>query len=53
MPRIDTTTIEGFEAMDDSQKLAALLNLDVPERVDLTKFIPKAQYDKTGRSEAH
>lgn len=47
MPRIDTTTIEGFEAMDDSQKLAALLNLDVPERVDLTKFIPKAQYDKT------
>ena len=47
MPRIDTTTIEGFEAMDDSQKLAALLNLDVPERVDLTKFIPKTQYDKT------
>lgn len=47
MPKIDTATIDGFEAMDDSQKLAALLELEIPERVDLGKFVSKAQYDKT------
>lgn len=46
MPKIDTTAIEGFAAMSDGEKLAALLELDVPERVDLGKFISKAQYDK-------
>ena len=46
MPKIDTTTIDGFEAMDDSQKLAALLELEIPEKVDLAKLVSKAQYDK-------
>lgn len=47
MPRIDTTTISGFDAMTDAEKLAALLELDVPERVDLTGYVTKAQFDKT------
>lgn len=47
MPKIDTTTINGFDAMTDTEKLAALLDLDVPERVDLSNFVSKSQFDKT------
>ena len=47
MPKFDTTTISGFDAMTDTEKLAALLDVDVPERVDLTGYVSKAQFDKT------
>lgn len=47
MPKIDTTTINGFDAMTDAEKLAALLELDIPEKVDMTGFVTKAQFDKT------
>ena len=47
MPRIDTTAISGFETMTDAEKLSALLELDVPERVDLTNYVAKSQFDKT------
>ena len=47
MPKIDVTAIEGFETMDDSQKVAALLQLDIPEKIDMANFISKTLYDKT------
>lgn len=47
MPKIDTTTISGFDTMTDAEKLSALLDLDVPERVDLSNFVTKSQFDKT------
>lgn len=47
MPKIDTTAIEGFAAMSDGEKLAALLELDVPERIDLANYVSKTQFDKT------
>ena len=47
MPKIDTTAISGFDAMTDAEKLSALLELDVPERVDLGNYVTKAQFDKT------
>jgi hypothetical protein len=47
MPKIDTTTISGFDTMTNDEKLSALLELDVPERVDLSGYVAKAQFDKT------
>lgn len=46
MPNIDTSSIEGFEAMTAEQKLDAILKLDVPEKVDLSGYIPKTQFDR-------
>lgn len=45
MPKIDTTSISGFDAMTDAEKLAALLELDVPDANALANM--KAQFDKT------
>lgn len=47
MPNIDTSTIEGFAEMTAEQKVEALLQLDIPERVDLSGYVHKAQFDKT------
>lgn len=47
MPTIDTTTIEGFDAMSDSDKLSALLKFEIPEKVDLSQYVSKATFDKT------
>lgn len=47
MPRIDTTTISGFDTMTDAEKLSALLELDVPERIDMANYVAKSQFDKT------
>ena len=47
MPKIDTTAISGFETMTDTEKLAALLNFDIPEKVDMAGYVTKAQFDKT------
>ncbi|NBI10247.1 hypothetical protein D1641_09525 [Colidextribacter sp. OB.20] len=46
MANIDTTTIEGFEALTPEQKVEALLKLDIPERVDMTQYVSKATADK-------
>ncbi len=46
MPTIDTSTIEGFDTMSAEDKVAALLKLDVPEKVDLSGYVPKATADK-------
>lgn len=47
MANIDVTTIEGFENMTSDEKVEALLKLDIPEKVDLSGYIPKAQFDRT------
>lgn len=44
---IDTSTIEGFEAMTAEQKVEALLNVDVPEKVDLAGYVKKDLFDRT------
>lgn len=46
MPTIDTSTIEGFESMPAEEQVKALLGLEIPDKVDLAGFIPKAQFDK-------
>lgn len=46
MASIDTSGIEGFETMSAEDQVKALLALDVPERVDLTQYVPKATADK-------
>ena len=47
MPTIDTTTIEGFDAMSDADKLSALLKFEIPEKVDLSQYVSKQTFDKT------
>lgn len=47
MPTIDATQIEGFEQMTAEQKVEALLKAEVPEKVDLSLYVPKTVHDKT------
>lgn len=47
MSTIDVSTIEGFDAMTSEQKIAALMAYEIPDRIDMTGFIPKSQFDKT------
>ena len=47
MPKIDTSQIAGFETMTAEQQRDALLGIDIPEQVDLSKYVSKAQFDKT------
>lgn len=47
MAKIDTSTIEGFEAMSPEDKLTALLGLEIPDPVDMKQFVSKANFDKT------
>ena len=46
MPNIDTSTIEGFDAMSDADKVAALLKVEVPEAFDSSKYVSKDVFDK-------
>lgn len=46
MAKIDTSNIEGFENMTAEEKLNALLGMDVPDRVDMSQFVPKSIADK-------
>lgn len=47
MPKIDTSTIAGFETMSAEEKLTALLDFDIPERIDLSGYVEKKIFDKT------
>ena len=47
MPTIDTSTIEGFDTMTDSDKLSALLKFEIPDKVDLSQYVAKSVFDKT------
>lgn len=44
--KIDVSKIPGFDGMTAEEKLTALLKLDVPDEVDLSKFVPKDTADK-------
>ena len=46
MPNIDTTAITGFDAMSAEEKVNALLAYEIPEAVDLTKYVSKETFDK-------
>ena len=46
MAQCDTSTIEGFDGMTPEQKVEALLKAEIPENVDMSKFISKEQFDK-------
>ena len=46
MPTISTESIEGFDSMTAEQKVEALLKVEVPEKVDLSGWIQKSQFDK-------
>lgn len=46
MAQFDTSTIENFDNMTAEEKLDALLNADIPEQVDMSKYILKDQFDK-------
>lgn len=46
MPGIDVSQIAGYESMTAEQRVEALLKLDIPERVDLSQYVAKADHDK-------
>lgn len=46
MAQFDTSTIENFDNMTAEEKLDALLKADIPEQVDMSKYILKDQFDK-------
>lgn len=47
MPNIDTSVIDGFDTMSAEEKVAALLGLDIPEKVDLSEYVKKEVLNKT------
>lgn len=46
MPNIDVSTIQGFDAMSADEKVNALLSYEIPEAVDMTKYVTKETFDK-------
>lgn len=46
MPNIDVSTIQGFDAMSADEKVSALLAYEIPENVDMTKYVSKETFDK-------
>lgn len=46
MANIDTSIIEGFSEMSVEEQLAAVLKLNIPDEVDLSKFVAKEVFDK-------
>lgn len=47
MPKIDVSKIEGWDGLDTEARLKALMEFDIPENVDMSKFISKEAFDKT------
>lgn len=46
MANIDISTIQGFDSMTAEQKVEALLKIDIPERIDMSKYVSKETADK-------
>lgn len=46
MANFDTSQIADFESMTTEQKLEALLKADIPESVDMSRFVAKEVFDK-------
>jgi hypothetical protein len=47
MATIDTSTIEGFDSMTAEQKVDALTKFNIPDSVDMSKYVEKTLFDKT------
>lgn len=45
MATIDTSTIEGFDGMTADEKVTALLELQIPDAVDLSGYVAKSVFD--------
>ena len=46
MAVIDVSAIEGFESMTAEQKVDALTKFEIPESVDMSKYVSKEVFDK-------
>ena len=46
MANIDTSTIEGFDTLSAEEQVQALLGLEIPDAVDMSKFVDKSLFDK-------
>lgn len=46
MPKIDTSTIENFDSMTPEEKVTALLGIEIPEKIDLSKYVSKETFDR-------
>lgn len=46
MGKLNTALIDGFDTMSADQKLEALLGLDIPDAVDMSKFVDVTKYEK-------
>lgn len=44
--KIDVSSIEGFDSMTADQKLAALMELEFPDKVDTSKMVSKELFDR-------
>lgn len=44
--KLDVSTIEGFDKMTDAEKVAALMGMEVPDKVDMSLFVSKDIADK-------
>lgn len=53
MPYIDTAKIEGFDGMTAEEKVSALLGFEIPETVDMTKYVEKTAFDKKASETAN
>lgn len=47
MAQFDVSQIEGFDGMTAEEQVKALLGAEIPEAVDLSKFVSKEVYDKS------
>lgn len=53
MAFIDVSAIEGFEGMTAEQKVEALTKFEIPEAVDLSKYVSKEVFDKKASEAAN
>ena len=50
---IDTSIIDGFDAMTAEQKVEALLGVEIPDPIDLEQYVPKDIYNKKSTEAAN
>lgn len=53
MAKFDTSVIEGFDGMSAEQKLDAILKVEIPDSVDLSKYVSKDVFDKKASEAAN
>ena len=53
MANISTDAIQGFAEMTAEQKVEALLKVEIPDAVDMSKFVSKETFDKKASEAAN